>query len=132
MKATAIIISALAIVPGISASAQTAAPTYYVEALFAVSTAEQLANFCPQVSMNLQATNEASETLLARLSADGIEGNAITELTGVEAAVADLQAQFVETYGLDDDPTEEVLCNAALSEIEQESAVGEYLMEVSQ
>lgn len=131
MRPIAALTMAMSFLAGHSANAQTTAPDYYIEALFAVSTAEQLANFCPRVGLDLQATNEASEALLVRLREDGIEGDAILALGGVEAGVVELQDAFVETHGLSQ-PTEELLCDAAAAEIADGTVVGQYLTKAAQ
>ena len=109
-------------------AAETEAPAYYAEALFAVSTAETLVNFCPAVGLDTQAVNAAAESVLNRLAEDGIGGDAIVSLTGVEEAVAALQAVFTARHGLDQ-PSEAVICAAARSEIAADSAIGQILTE---
>ncbi|MEM9349351.1 MAG: DUF5333 family protein [Pseudomonadota bacterium] len=114
---------------GQSAAAQLAAPDYYIEALFAVSTAEQLANFCPEIAFNLHHAERMSTALLKRLADDGIEGDALSTLNGVEAGVATLQDGFVARHSLGS-PTGEAVCDVARSEIAEASAIGAYLKDV--
>ncbi len=114
-----------------SAAAQQAAPDYYIEALFTVSTAEQVASFCPEVGLDIDHANMAAESVIVRLSAEGISGDQITTLTGVETAIADLQAAFVARHDLED-PNEAKLCAAARSEMGAGTAIGAYFVEAAQ
>ena len=113
---------------GTSAAAETAAPDYYSEALFAVSTAETLVNFCPGIGLDTAALNAAAEAVLNRLAADGIAGDAIVSLSGVQPAVAVLQAAFTERHGLAE-PSEAAICAAARAEMADGSAIGQILTE---
>ncbi|MEM9436603.1 MAG: DUF5333 family protein [Pseudomonadota bacterium] len=114
-----------------SASAEIAAPDYYIEALFAVSTAEQLANFCPEIAFDLSYANTRSNALLERLAGDGISGDALTVMAGIEEGVAKLQEAFVARHGLAS-PSGDVVCEVARSEIAEASAVGAYLKDVDE
>lgn len=118
---------AVAICVAGSAAAETVAPDYYLDALFAVSTAERLAQFCPDVDVSLEAANSASELLLSRLATDGIVGDALTELSGVEAGVGSRQAAFMERHALAAPSTNDI-CAAAFSEIDEGSALGQLLV----
>ena len=109
-----------------SLAAETEAPPYYAEALFAVSTAETLVNFCSDVGLDTAAVNAAAETVLNQLADDGIGGDEIVNLTGVEEAVAALQAEFTARHGLDE-PSEAAICAAARAEIAAGSAIGQIL-----
>ncbi|MEL6688964.1 MAG: DUF5333 family protein [Pseudomonadota bacterium] len=110
------------------AAAETVAPDYYAEALFAVSTAETLVNFCPEIGLDTAALNTAAEAVLNRLADDGIGGDAIVSLSGVEPAVAELQAAFTERHGLSE-PSESAICAAARAEMAEGSAIGQILTE---
>ena len=105
-----------------------AAPDYYIDGLFSVSTAEQFANFCPTIAFDLDRANAVVAGVLKRLSDDGITGDAILELTGVEDGVAALQAAFVERHGLDG-AAQDAVCTAARSEIAAGSTIGDILVE---
>ncbi|MEL6913269.1 MAG: DUF5333 family protein [Pseudomonadota bacterium] len=110
-----------------AASAEAVAPDYYLDALFAVTTAERLAQFCPEVDVSLAAANAASEALLSRLAEDGLVGDALTELSGVEYGVGLRQASFMERHGLNA-PSVEEICAAAEAEMAEGSALGGLLM----
>ncbi|MEM1233874.1 MAG: DUF5333 family protein [Pseudomonadota bacterium] len=114
-----------------SVAADTTAPTYYIEALFAVSTAETLTEFCPRVGFDPRAANAQAEAVLDQLAADGITGDALLSLTGIEAGVADLQSAFTARYGLAS-PTEDAICAAAQAEMTAGSAIGRVLVEQGQ
>ena len=105
------------------------APDYYVEALFAVSTAERLAQVCAEVELDVEAALGAAEEALARLDADGITGEMVTQLTGIEAGGGALQDAFMAQYGLES-PSESAICAAAQAEVTAESAVGAVLQDV--
>ncbi|MEO0486078.1 MAG: DUF5333 family protein [Pseudomonadota bacterium] len=107
------------------------APDYYIDGLFSVSTAEQLANFCPSIAFDLDRANATATDILGRLSEDGVTGDAILELTGVEEGVAALQAAFVDRYGLDG-AGQDVVCSAARAEIAAQSLIGGILVEVAE
>lgn len=108
-------------------AADTAAPEYYLDAIFAASTAERLAEFCSRIDVDLVASVQASNALLSQLEGDGIEGNAVFELSGIEAGVGARQAAFVARHGLDA-PDEGRICAAADAEIMAESAIGALLV----
>ncbi|MEM1373826.1 MAG: DUF5333 family protein [Pseudomonadota bacterium] len=114
-----------------SAAAETQAPDYYIEALFAVSTAETLTEFCPDVGFDPGAANAQAEAVLNQLAADGITGDAILALTGIEAGVAALQSAFTQRYALTS-PTEDAICAAAQAEMSADSAIGRVLVEEGQ
>jgi len=132
MRGVALIpLGAIASLWSLTAQAQTAAPDYYVEALFAVSTAERLVEFCPEVGLDTFAVNAQAEAVLDRLAADGVTGDALLGLTGVEEAVAALQDAFTERHGLAT-PSEARICDAARAEIAAESVLGQILVEQGQ
>ncbi|MEM6275781.1 MAG: DUF5333 family protein [Pseudomonadota bacterium] len=131
MRRAAHILSLPASLWAVSVAAETSAPDYYIEALFAVSTAETLTEFCPAVGFDPRAANAQAEGVLNRLAEDGITGDALLSLTGIEAGVADLQAAFTERYALAN-PTEDSICAAAQAEMTAGSAIGRVLVESGQ
>ncbi|MEM6727754.1 MAG: DUF5333 family protein [Pseudomonadota bacterium] len=116
---------------GAPALAETPAPDYYLDALFAVSTAELLSNFCTGVALDPVLANAALETVLADLATDGIRGDDILALGGVEAGVGARQDAFMARYELAE-PSEERICAAAQSEIAEGSAIGGFLVQSSE
>ncbi|MEM9853768.1 MAG: DUF5333 family protein [Pseudomonadota bacterium] len=110
------------------ATAEPSAPGYYLDALYAVSTAERLAIFCPDVAFDPEEASERVARVLERLSQDGINGDAILALSGVESGVLERQQAFLARYGLDA-PTDEKVCAAARAEMAAESAIGAVLVE---
>lgn len=121
------LVTVLAAVPAL-AETPTAAPDYYVDALFAVSTAELLVNFCGDVGLSTERLNAQAEAVLDRLSEDGFAGDQIVHLSGVEDGVASRQDAFMARHGLES-PTEALICAAARQEIAEGTAIGAVLVE---
>lgn len=123
--------SLLTMIMASAATAETQAPDYYVDAVFAVSTAELLANFCPQVGFASDLATAEAEAVLARLAEDGITGDGVLRLIGVDTGVEALQGAFMAQYGLDE-PSEDKICAAARAEMDTGSPIGAVLVENSQ
>ena len=108
------------------------APQYFIDGIFEATTAETLANFCPDVQLNIQQAQAQAEYLLTRLSEDGFgDVSQFVSLDGIDGGVLELQSQYMEDKGLTGADQARV-CAVAQTEIDDQSAIGAYLVRVSE
>jgi len=103
-------------------------PDYFVEALVATSTAQAVALSCPALSVNPIAAVQASDGLLAKLQADGIDVSdpASSFLPGDDKLAA-AQTAFMDKHALDGAGAEAV-CAAGKAEIAEGTSIGALLV----
>ena len=107
-------------------------PDYFAAAVFDVSTAQALARSCATISVDPVATVQRSEALLTQLVEDGFSTEAPhLEMDNPDAAIRELQAAFVERYGLVE-PSEERVCEVARLEITEGSGIGTILLDLNE
>lgn len=109
------------------------APGYFLDAIVATSTAQQLALSCPEVSIDPVIIGKASGAVLTQLEADGFDVNAAD--MGMLDASADIQARqeaFVAKHGLAEGASTEAVCAAARAEMADGTDIGTYLVEVAE
>lgn len=108
------------------------APDYFVDIVVASGIAQQLALSCPDLSLNPQSVAKDSDALLDRLAEDGITDP--NDMPWAEDANLRIDAQvqdFLTQYELDE-PSQEKVCGAGKTEILNATAVGRYLLDVSE
>jgi len=106
------------------------APDYYLDEIVAVTTAQQLAEFCADVEFVVARAVESSGDLVARLAADGYDTQSPT--LGMMAApdrILERQQAFMDKHDM---TTDNPACKAAETEMAENSAIGRYLTEVQQ
>ena len=128
MKSLTCIALALCVSPIVAASQEM--PEYFLDEIVAASWAEQVAKFCPQLSVNPISAAQLSQALLERLSEDGIDLDTVEAASDADA-IAQRQAVFLEKHGLIE-PDQAAICAAGRAEIAEGSPIGAYLTEVSQ
>lgn len=115
---------------GQEADALRPTPDYFAEALFDLSTAQALARACRTVSVDPVRVQDRAGRLLTALEADGFSIDAPQdEMENPEAAIAALQAEFVERHAIEA-PEEVRVCEVAMTEIADGSGIGRLLVEV--
>ena len=119
---SAFFLSALS-APAIAQDAGREAPAYYLDGLFALAAAENVARFCPTLSINLEATSALTTDLLAQLTEEGIAPEDIPKLAGVAEGFDARQAEFMGRHALQGADIETV-CAAGRLEIAEATPVG--------
>ncbi|MEM1302264.1 MAG: DUF5333 family protein [Pseudomonadota bacterium] len=112
------------------ARAEQQAPDYFIEVMFNTTTAERLAQFCPTVTVDSSHAQEQSEALVERLGADGYgDVTDFGNLSGLEDGVAAMQVAFLEKHSIAGAGPDRV-CEVAKEEIEGETSLGAFLVEI--
>ncbi|WP_172676925.1 DUF5333 family protein [Aestuariivita boseongensis] len=109
------------------------APGYFLDAIVATSTAQQLARSCPEVSVDPVVISRSTGEVLGQLEADGFDVNQSD--MGMLDASADIKSRqdaFLAKHSLADGASTEAVCAAAKLEIADETLIGSYLVEVAQ
>lgn len=109
------------------------APGYFLDAIVATSTAQQLARSCPTVSIDPVVVSNATGEVLERLASDGFDVNQSD--MGMLDASADIKARqdaFVAKHDLQNGADTDAVCAAAQMEMAEDTQIGRYLVEVSQ
>ncbi len=107
------------------------APEWFVEAVVAVTTAEQLARSCSTLSLEGQTVHEATTEVIVRLREAGFDTDRPDG--GMEPSTEAFRAHqnaFLDKHGLSGEITEEMVCAAGRAEMAEGSKIGEYLMEM--
>lgn len=108
------------------------APQYFVDALFASTAAQQVALFCPSLSIEPIAAQNQSETILAKLDQDGFDTTQEDlGMADISDTVAGLSTAFMARHGLDGVGADKV-CDAGRAEIADASYIGALLIEAAQ
>lgn len=109
------------------------APGYFLDAIVATSTAQQLAQSCPEISVDPVVVSKASGDVLTQLEADGFDVNA-ADLGMLDATeeILKRQADFLDKHALSDGAETDDVCAAARQEMAEGSQIGTYLVEVAQ
>lgn len=109
------------------------APDYFLDAIVATSTAQELARSCPSVSIDPVVVGKASGDVLGRLEAEGFDINSNDMgMQDASAAIKLRQDDFVAKHGLADGANPADVCAAARIEMAEGTQIGTYLVEVSQ
>jgi len=109
------------------------APDYFLDAIVATSTAQELARACPTVSIDPVVLGNASGDVLSQLEEDGFD--VLADDLGMEDTGPGIklrQDAFVAKHGLANGAETEAVCAAARSEMAEGTQIGTYLVEVSQ
>ncbi len=107
------------------------APDWFVEAVVAVTTAEQLARSCAALSLEGQTVHEATTAVMVRLEEDGFD--TARPDGGMEPsaeAFRERQEAFMDKHGLTGEITVAMVCAAGRAEIAEGSVIGGYLVEM--
>lgn len=126
-----LMIGALCVVAGSAVQAQDLrpAPDYYTNAIFSIQMAEALALSCSTVGVDLFATQARVTELDELLAADGFDTDQpFAQMIDPAPVLRDLQTEFLAKHPLQD-PTEEKVCAAALTEIAEDTIIGKLLVE---
>ena len=122
--------------PGLAAAQERVllpAPDYFIAAVVASTTAQELARACPTLSLNPPKLQEMTSNLLLQLEDDGFDiGRPDAGMESSEERFVERQQMFLHTHGLDKNPSTEKVCAAGLSEIASESDIGALLVEVTE
>lgn len=108
-------------------------PDYFVDTVFLTSTAQTIARACSTLSLDPAATTRLTETVLARLEADGYTSDVIA--TGMDdpgPAIAALQEAFLAKHDLADGAPEPQVCAAGRAEIAGDTPLGHLMLEVAE
>ena len=131
IRPAALVAAAAALAAPAPAQERTPAPDYFVDATFAVSTAQAVARSCPTLSVDPAAAARATGDVLARLEADGFTpANLEARMADPSDAIAGLQRSFLDRHGLEDGAAETDVCAAGRAEIAGRTGVGALLVEV--
>ena len=126
-SAAAYLLCLSGVVFAVPVSAQTElrpTPDYFAQAVFDMSTAQALSRSCSTVTVEPGAAAERATALLRALEADGFSTDTpFAEMIDPNAAIRDLQAGFVERYGLEQ-PDEARVCEVAMAEMEAGTGLG--------
>lgn len=107
-------------------------PGYFVEAVFATTTAQIVARVCGGLSVDPVAVARVTEDVLDRLTADGFTPeNLATRMQDPAPAIATLQDDFLARHALADGAPEAQVCDAGREEIAAQSAIGNLLVEAA-
>ncbi len=109
------------------------APGYFLDAIVATSTAQQLATSCPEISIDPVVISNATGDVLSRLEADGFDVAA--DDLGMLDASSDIETRqnaFLAKHALADGASTDAVCAAARGEIADGTQIGSFLLEVSQ
>jgi hypothetical protein len=124
MRAAVAILLALVAGPVAAQDELRPTPAYFAEAVFDMSTAQALARSCSSISVDPDAAAERASALLAALAEDGFSTDTpFAEMREPDAAIRDLQQDFVGRYGLQQ-PDEARVCAVAGEEIDAGTGVG--------
>lgn len=107
------------------------APGYFVTAVVEVMAAQQIANGCPALSLDVDAVREGTGALMDRLQSDGFDTSREDAgmLPSREAFAVEQQA-FMDKHGfVEGEITSSNVCAAGRAEIAEGSAIGSYLVE---
>lgn len=105
-------------------------PDYFAEAVFDMSMAQALARSCNTVSVDPVRSGARAEALLEELGADGFDATAPHEqMEDPDGAIEVLQLAFVERHDLNA-PGEDKVCAVAMTEMTDDSGIGQLLVEV--
>ncbi|SDI26193.1 DUF5333 family protein [Aliiruegeria lutimaris] len=109
------------------------APGYFVDAMVSITTAENIATACPNLTFNAVAASDATAEVMEKLAADGFDAE---NLEGTMAdpgdAVRGKQATFREKHKLAKDETDFIrVCMAGFAEIKESTQVGSFLAEIT-
>ena len=109
------------------------APAYFLDAIVASTTAQQLARSCPDVSVDPVVVSNASGGVLNRLEADGFDvTTADLGMQDATDAIKERQDAFLAKHTLSDGASIESVCAAARVEMAEGTQIGTYLVEVSE
>ena len=105
------------------------APEYFVDALFATSMAQALAEICEDLGLNFPQMQVTFDTLNTQLSADGFDTEEpFKDMQDMTGQVHQRQSAFLEKHPIEGATPDEA-CAAARSEMAEGSAIGALLME---
>ncbi len=109
------------------------APGYFLDAIVATSTAQQLAQSCPEISVDPVVVSQASGDVLTQLEADGFDV-AASDLGMLDASAEIQQRQdaFLSKHDLSNGANTDDVCAAARVEMAEGTQIGAYLVEVGQ
>ncbi len=109
------------------------APGYFLDAIVATSTAQQLALSCPGVSIDPVAVSRGTDDVLIRLETDGFDVNS-DDMGMLDASteIQERQDAFLTKHALSNGAEADDVCAAARVEMAEGTQIGTYLMEVGQ
>lgn len=109
------------------------APAYFLDAIVATSTAQQLAQSCPDISIDPVIVSQASGDVLTQLEADGFDVSADDMgMLDASAEIQERQDAFLTKHALSNGAQTDEVCAAARLEMAEGTQIGTYLVEVSQ
>jgi len=108
------------------------APDFFVDSLVAVTTAQQLARFCTDLSVDPEAVRVGTAEVIERLESDGFDTSRPDGgMLLPQEQIITMQDAFADKHGLsEDEVTEDIVCAAGRAEIAAGSTMGRYLVEV--
>lgn len=109
------------------------APGYFLDAIVATSTAQQLAQSCSEISIDPVVVSQASSDVLTQLEADGFNVNA-DDMGMLDASeeIQQRQDAFLAKHALTNGAQTDDVCAAARVEMAEGTQIGTYLVEVGQ
>ena len=103
------------------------APEYFLNTMFAVPMAENLAAFCPTASLNYAVISVAHDEVMKRLTSDGFQTeDPFSEMQDTQPAMDAKLAEFMERHQLAG-ADQKMVCLAAANESAAGTMVGRLL-----
>ncbi|MDV7145496.1 DUF5333 family protein [Tropicimonas sp. TH_r6] len=130
-------VGALAVSVGLAAPVPASelrpAPGYFVDAMVSITTAENIATACPNLSFDAVAASDVTAEVMEQLGADGFDAkNLEGSMADPADAVRARQAAFRENHKLAKDETDFIrICMAGFAEIKEKTQVGAFLVEIT-
>lgn len=106
------------------------APGYFIEAVVATTTAQQLIRYCQGIRLDIEAVQDATHQVMMRLNSDGFDiSRPDGGMSGAQERIETAQKEFMLKHGLEGVITNEMVCAAARTEIADDTLVGSLLDE---
>ncbi|KIT15810.1 DUF5333 family protein [Jannaschia aquimarina] len=106
-------------------------PDWYLDAVFAASTASRVAQACPTLDIDADAAARATREMTARLDGEGHSAEQVSvRLAGDASGLRSRQSAFLKRHALAEDPSAEAMCAAGRLEMRLRTRVGALLREV--
>lgn len=107
------------------------APDYFVEAVVASTTAQQIARACEDLSLDPPKVQAMTAEVLQRLLDDGFDlERPDGGMTESQDKFASAQVAFMEKHGLEGTISNDMICAAGKAEMADKSAIGMLLIAV--
>ncbi|NDR56398.1 DUF5333 family protein [Aliiruegeria sabulilitoris] len=109
------------------------APDYFVDAMVSITTAENIATTCPNLTFDAVKASDVTTEVMEALTADGFDSkNLEGSMADPGDAVRAAQAAFLDKHKLSKDETDFIrVCMAGFAEIQEGTQVGAFLVEIT-